>query len=324
MRQRLSDTHIIWLLRAIGIVGLLVGVAATWIGPAEVRAFYLFLPGQRFGYEGYNWGTVMFALIAAQVAGYYGIALLGLFLGWGHIRLRAWTRPIMRSLLWAWLVAGLPLMALAYLLLILSKGTTPIGLLLSLPFALVAYPLAPWMLYRWYDSDAARRAFSQRGSAAAPLASLPSCVGGTMVLLLLYGLVLHLPMMLNGLFPWFGTLLTDRSGLYAYGPLTLALIGVLSALCARRRWGWWLAMGGLTFWTASSGLTFLRYSLAEMLDLMALPATELGWFQAMPFLQQPVGLLACLPPVALMLILLLVRKRYVGWCDGGSGDPPTN
>jgi len=180
------------------------------------------------------------------------------------------------------------------------------------------------MLYRWYDSDAVRRAFSQRGSAAAPLASLPPCVGGTIGLLLLYGLALHLPMMLNGLFPWFGTLLTDRSGLYAYGPLTLALIGVLSALCARRRWGWWLAMGGLTFWTASSGLTFLRYSLAEMLDLMALPATELGWFQAMPFLQQPVGLLACLPPVALMLILLLVRKRYVGWCDGGSGDPPTN
>ena len=320
MRQKLSDTHAIWILRAIGILGLLVGVAAVWIGPAEVHAFYLFLPGQRFAYEGYNWGSLMFALIAAQVAAYYGIGMLGLWLGWGHLRLRAWTLPIMRSLLWAWLLAGLPLMALAYLLLIISKGTTPVGLLLSLPFALVAYPLAPWLLYRWYGGAAVRGTFTQSGSPSGSLASLPPCVGGTIALLSLYGLALHLPMLVNGVFPWFGALLTDRSGLYAYGPLTLGLIGILWSLCARRRWAWWLAMVGLGFWTASTVLTFARYTLAEMLDLMALPATELGWFQAMPFLHQPVGLLGCLPPVVLMLMLLFVRKRYVGWCLVGIED----
>ena len=313
-----SDTRVILLLRAFGILALFVGAAALWIAPIEVEVFYLFLPGHKFAYEGYNWGTAMFAYITIQVVGYYGIGLLGLVLGWGHVSLCDWTRPLMRSLLWAWLVAGAPLMAVAYLMLILSKGMTPVGLLASLPFALILYPLAPWLLYRGYDGGAVRRALANHESPPYSWDALPPSVGGTIALLLLYVLALQLPMMLNGLFPWFGTLLSGKAGLSAYGPLTLASITILWALVTRRPWGWWSAMVGLGVWALSNGLTFARYTLADILDLMVLPATELDMLQGVPFLHQPVALLCCLPPLVLMLVLVLGRRNYLLWSRGAA------
>jgi hypothetical protein len=318
MGQKLSVQRTVWLLRALGGLGLLIGVAALWIAPQEVQVFYLFLPSGRFAYEGYNWGTFMFAFIAIQVAGYYGLGLLGIVLGWGHLRLRGWMRPLVRGLLWAWLVAGAPLTALGYLLLFISKGMTPVGLLVSLPFALVLYPLLPWVLYRWYGCSAVEQAFAHTEPSASAWSTLPPRVGGTIALLLLYALALQLPLLVNGLFPWFGTLWSGKTGLYANGPLTILFGGLLWALVARRGWAWWLALATLGGWTASLALTFARYTLADILALMQLPPTELGFLEHMPFLHQPAGLVACLPPLVLIVLLLAVRRRYILWARAGA------
>ncbi len=57
----------------IGAVLLLVGAAAALLGPVEIYCFYLFSEGGRFHYEGFGFGTLMFASVAWQVIGYYTI-----------------------------------------------------------------------------------------------------------------------------------------------------------------------------------------------------------------------------------------------------------
>ncbi|NLE75540.1 MAG: hypothetical protein GX605_02160, partial [Chloroflexi bacterium] len=112
------------LLRALGLL-LLAGGAFAWtMGPYEMACFYLFSPGGRFAYQGFGFGTLMFANVAAQTAAYYLLGGLGLVLGYGHLALRSWARPLAVALLWVWLVLGVVLLPLVALMLVTSKGVT--------------------------------------------------------------------------------------------------------------------------------------------------------------------------------------------------------
>lgn len=55
---------------------MLAGITAVALGVLEFEAFYLFGPGGKFEYEGFAFGSFMFANIACQVAAYYAIGLL--------------------------------------------------------------------------------------------------------------------------------------------------------------------------------------------------------------------------------------------------------
>ena len=109
----------------------------AFIGPLEMYCFYLFSEGGRFHYEGFGFGSFMFANIAAQIVGYYLIALVAIPLGYGHVKRLRWARTLsltngassrvriqegyghVKRLRWArtlsltllgfWLVAGIPL-----------------------------------------------------------------------------------------------------------------------------------------------------------------------------------------------------------------------
>ena len=59
-----------FLLRALGIVFLLIGVASALLGPLELYSFYLFSEGGRFYYEGFGFGSFLFGFIAMQIVGY--------------------------------------------------------------------------------------------------------------------------------------------------------------------------------------------------------------------------------------------------------------
>ena len=86
--MRILDQRSIAVIRLVGIVLLLIGVASALVGPAETHVFHLFEEGGRFHYEGFGFGSLMFANIAIQIAGYYIIAALCIPLGYGHLKLR--------------------------------------------------------------------------------------------------------------------------------------------------------------------------------------------------------------------------------------------
>ena len=100
---------------------LLIGGVAAVMGPVEIYCFYLFSRGGPFYYEGFGVGAFMFSNLACQIAGYYLIAALCLPLGYGHVRLRRWARTLAETLLWAWLVVGVPLTILFLLVLFSAK-----------------------------------------------------------------------------------------------------------------------------------------------------------------------------------------------------------
>ena len=97
------------LLPVIGILMLLVGLVAALYGPAEAYGFYLFSEGGRFYFEGFGFGSLVFAIIAWQIIAYELIALLLIPLGIAHLRLRRWARVWAIALMWCAWIVGAPL-----------------------------------------------------------------------------------------------------------------------------------------------------------------------------------------------------------------------
>ena len=53
-----------------------VGLAAALLGPAEMYCFYLLAEGGCYQYQGFGFGSFMFANLATQISGHYLIAAL--------------------------------------------------------------------------------------------------------------------------------------------------------------------------------------------------------------------------------------------------------
>jgi hypothetical protein len=107
----------------LGTVLLLIGVGAAFVAPLEMYCFYLFSEGGRFHYEGFGFGSFMFANIAAQIVGYYIIAGVAIPLGYGHVKRLRWARTLGLTLLGFWLVGGIPLIVVFLFVLVASKAS---------------------------------------------------------------------------------------------------------------------------------------------------------------------------------------------------------
>jgi hypothetical protein len=203
------------LLRGNGYLLLLGGLFAAFAGPVEIYCFYLFSAGGRFYYEGFGFGSFMFGNIASQIIGYCLIAIVLIPLGYGHLRLRRWARTLSVTLLWFWLVTGVPVLILFLLVLFSSKELGP-DMAVVVPVALaLCYLVLPWLLIRFYQSQNVRATFEANDLNACRTEERPMANLALGALMLFFAVALHMPIFFHSLFPVFGGWLSDLQGIVA-------------------------------------------------------------------------------------------------------------
>jgi hypothetical protein len=294
----------------LGLILLAGGVFCAFLGPVEVYSFYLFVEGGRFHYEGFGFGSFMFGYIATQTAGYYLIALICIPLGYGHLRLRRWARTLALALLGAWLVVGAPLTILFLLVLFAAKELPLLAGLGIAGLLALSYPLVPWLLIRAYRGQNVRNAFATRDPDPHWLEAWPVPVLVVGILGLFYVVVLHVPLLFNGLFPLFGAWLSGLQGITALSVAIVGLAGLTWGVFARRTWAWWGMLVVFCLLTVSTVVTLSTTTYAGLLSLLNLPPAEMeilggvplqGWHLAAFF-----GL-----PLILTVVALLVARRHL-------------
>ncbi len=298
-------------LRIIGALMLLTGLAFSVVGPIEVYCFTLFAEGGRFHYPGFGFGSLMFANITIQIAGYYTIAALGLILGLGHLRLRRWLRPLMITLLWAWLIVGLPLVLIALLIFIQSKDPTLLRFLLLLPFAALIYPLIPLLLARFYNRDDVAGALGEGGPVAARLESTPLPVRILVVVMIFSIIAQHGRLLFRGIFPAFGVMLVDLPGYAATAGAILVLLILAWGVSMRCRWAWWGSLAAFLALALSTAITLPRYTYPQLLDLLALPPLEAEALAHVPLQNPLLTLIAVIPLLAVIAVILVARRPFI-------------
>ena len=294
----------------IGVLLLLVGVAAAALGPMELYCFYLFAEGGRFHYEGFGFGSFMFAVIAIQVAGYYVIAMICISLGWGHLRLRRWARRLSLSLLGFWFIVGVPLVIVFMAMLVISKKPSLSTVAAVLPLLVLLYPVIPGLLRRFYRSRDVRMTFETRDSAPHWSERIPLSI---LVLCTLYGfyiIALHMAILFRGAFPLAGVLITDMAGVALADASILWLACLIWGTLRQQSWAWWGALLYFSVMTVSVFWTFSRLSLADILRVMRFAPLETRALSGKPMQGMHLAAFLGLPLLATLGLIIYSRRSF--------------
>jgi hypothetical protein len=298
------------ILALIGAGLLLVGAVAALLGPVEIYCFYLFSESGRFHYEGFRFGSLMFASIAWQVVGYYAIALLCIPLGYGHVRPRRWARILMLSLLWCGLILGLPLIVVFLFMLSVKELSSAAGLLVVVALGL-AYLTVPALLIRFYKSRDIRQTFEARDARSYAIERLPMPVLVLVVLFIFYVVLMHVPLFFNGFFPLFGVWLSDVQGFFVLDIAIVSLVCLIWGILRQRMWAWWGSVAYFGLLTSSLVVTLVRSSFAEMLALMTFPPFEMELLKSVPLRGIHFVPFVGIPLLITLSVIVLSRRHFV-------------
>jgi hypothetical protein len=308
--MKISDRNCIVLIKLVGVALLLVGVVSALLGPAETYVFQMFREGGRFHYEGFGFGSLMFGNIAIQIAGYYIVAVLCIPLGYGHLRLRWWARAAMTTLLIDWLIVGLPLSLIALMMLVTSKGVSPVGLpFVALGFILL-YPVLPIVLLLLYRSQLVRRAFPVPESPSNWLSSTPEARKVATSLLLFLVITLHFPLLFGGFFPLFGQAVLGLPGVLMLDLAIITALVLTWGFAQSYYWSWWSAIVFLSLLTASSVVTFLTTSPSDILAEMPFAPREMEALSRIPVRGYHLALSVGMIPAATLVVVAVSRRGF--------------
>lgn len=299
------------ILVVIGILLLLVGIPVAFLGPIEMYCFYLFSEGGRFHYPGFGFGSFMFGNIACQIIGYYLIAIVCITLGYGHVKVRRWARTLSLTLLWFWLIVGLPLVIVFLFIAAASKELSPATAILMLVLLALSYFVVPALLIRFYRSRDVILTFESRDPRSYRIEKMPMPILVLTALYLFYLIVLHIPILFNGIFPFFGVFLFDFQGIVLLDVSIMILICLIWGTLQRRGWAWW---GSVIYWGLMTLSVILSFSRARYLDLLAqmrFPPTEIEFLDGLPFQGFHFALFFGIP-LLLTLAVIVLSKRHFG------------
>ena len=297
------------ILAVIGGLLLLIGIAAALLGPVEMYCFYLFSEGGRFHYEGFGFGSFMFGNIASQIIGYYLIAMVLIPLGYGHLKVRRWARTLALTLIGFWLVVGVPLIVVFSFVAVTAKDLSLAAVLIMLVALALSYLVVPGLLIWFYRSRHVRLTFETKDPKTYWVERFPIPVLVLCSLYLFYVVVLHIPILFNGIFPLFGVWLVDFQGILLLDILIACLACLIWGTFRLRTWAWWGSVIYFGLLTSSSMLTLCRSSLSDILSRMKFAPTEMEALQGLPFQG---GLMAAFIgiPLLLTLGLIILSKRH--------------
>jgi len=298
-----------------GAILLLVGVAMAFTGPLEMYCFYLFSEGGRFHYEGFGFGSFMFANIAAQIVGYYLIAIVAVPLGYGHVKRLRWARTVSLTLLGFWLVAGIPLLVAFLFVLVTSKGLSLFTAMITIVVLALSYAVVPGLLIRFYRSRNVRLTFEARDPDSHWIEKVPLPVLVVSAIFVFTIAVLHVLILFNGVFPLFHVLLFDLTGIALIGLSIIVLVGLIWGLVRLKGWAWW---GALLYWgflSSSSIAALSRSTLADILSQMRFAPLEMEALGGIPLHGAHLAALAGIP-LLVTLGLIAYSRRYFGQHNG--------
>jgi hypothetical protein len=294
----------------IGVGLMLAGTGSALLGPVEMSTFYFFSEGGRFHYEGFGFGSLMFGNIATQIAGYYLIGLILIPLGYGHLKLRRWARTLAETLLWCWLVLGVPLTAVFLFILFSSKDLSAAAGILLVVVLFLSYPVVPLLMIRFYRGHNVRRTFEARDPKAYWTEGRPVPILVVAVLLVFYAIVLHIPILFNGLAPLYGQWLTGLEGIIALEVQIVCAVCLAWGVLRQKVWAWWGTLIFFGLLASSLVATLLASTYLEILSLMKFAPTEVEILEGVPLQGYHLAAFVGLPLLLTLAATILAQRHF--------------
>lgn len=308
------------LMIAIGAVNILIGLFCLLCALGELPAFKLFSEGS-FAYEGFGFGSFMFAFLVFWIYFYLVCAIIFTLLGVGFIRHDWWAWKVMRVLLALWTGIGLTFLINTGLLFTdlfnnyssirdkipqsHSNDTIIIFLLIAIIFFVV-----PGIYLLVLRNRKLINALKTDGFVNDWLARYPSGIIGLVLIYISIALFLSFLFFYKSIFPFMGVLLKGTPGALAIIVTISILVFVIINTLKLKPWSWWLSVIFFSLTTASAIYTLSLYTFFDIYKFIGFPKKEMeileGFYMFKGF---KVSVLVGLPLVY-VLFLLGQSKRY--------------
>lgn len=297
-------------LRIIGGFLLVAGLASFAIAAPEIYTIYFFTEGGRFHYEGFGFGSFLFAFIAVQVVGYYLIALVSIPLGYGHLALRTWARKLMLVALWVWLIIGAPIVLVAMFMMLSVKELTVAGALLLGVLFFLSYTAIPGALIWFYNTPNVRQTFINRDHRSYWIDSQPVSIMVACALFVFYIVSLNALLLFNGIFPFLNRLIFGFPGVILINISVVVLVLLIVGYLSKKIWAWWGSLIFIGALALSTILAFSNTSYADLLAQLAFPPTELDALDGIPLQGYHLALLVGGPMLLMLIVIVFTRREY--------------
>jgi hypothetical protein len=297
------------IVKILGIIQLLIGFSTLVIAPIEIYSFYLFSEGGVFYYDGFGIGSFIHGLVVAQIFAFYGIGLLFILIGYGHIKLKKWTLNLSISTIWFWIIFGLPVMVFFLPLLAMKEINTQYPILLIAFAALLLIIVIPALLLLFYNQKTVKELFRPQNDLENESQIMPVCSYLVLLVHSLFILLFHILIFYQGIFPMFGKFLTSLSGITVYGFLILIMILLIYGLLNKVYISWVVSIILFSTLIVSSTITILGYKYTEIIELLKLPKLENDIFLKFP-LKSIYLLIPVLYILTTSLIIIIRSKKY--------------
>jgi hypothetical protein len=231
-------------------------------------------------------------------------------LGYGHLRVRRWARTLSLTLLRLWQLVGIPLVVIFFLVLVASKELTLVAVVVAAVAVALSYLVAPGLLIRFYQSRNVRLTFEAKDSRSYAIEGLSIPMLVLCALYLFYAVSFHVPIFFRGIFPVFGVFLYGLQGILLNDVSILLMIGLAWGTFKSHVWAWWVALTYFGLLTASSILTFLRSSYADILSGLRFPPTEIAFLDGVPLQGYHLALFFGVPLLATCCAIALSKRHF--------------
>lgn len=268
-----------------------------------------------------------FAMILPAIVTYGLLAVVLVGLGIGSMMARRWARALLLIFSWSWLVMGVTgtgmMVVLFPKIMAAMESAQPAGqpplpagamqLIMVIQFLMLTVMLvllpAAWVLF--YRSRHVQATCESRDPVAGwtdacplPVLAVSLWLGLGMLMMLAMPLVYH------GVFPFFGSFLSGVPG-------TLVWLGfaALWGYSARATYqlngrGWWLVLLSIAALTLSNAITYSRHDLMELYQLMGYPEAQLQQLKKFNFLSGSLMVRGSLLSAVPLFGYLVYVKRF--------------
>lgn len=305
----LGQTKARLIVKILGIIQLLIGFSTLVIAPIEIYSFYLFSEGGVFYYDGFGIGSFIHGLIVAQIFAFYGIGLLLIIIGYGHIKLKNWSLNLSLGSIWFWIIFGLPVMVFFLPLLAMKEINTQYPILLLAFAAMLLIIVIPGLLLLFYNQKSVKELFRTHNKQGNESQFMPVLSYLVLLVYSLFILLFHILIFYQGIFPMFGQFLTGLSGITIYGFLILITILLIYGLLKKVHISWIVSIVLFSTLIVSSTITILGYKYTEIIELLKLPKLENDIFLKFP-LKSIYLLIPVLYILTTSLIIIIRSKKY--------------
>jgi hypothetical protein len=196
---------------------------------------------------------------------------------------RRWARTLSLTLLWFWLVVGMPLTIVFLFILVTAKNLSLATVLIAIVALGASYLVLPGLLIRFYRSQDVKLTFETRDPRSYRIEELPLPILVLCALYSFYAIVLHVPIFFNGMFPLFGDFVYELPGILMLDVSIMLLVCLIWGTWRRNSWAWWSSLVYFGLLTSSSILTFAKSDYLDILSMMKFAPLEMKALQGLPF-----------------------------------------